>query len=181
MFRFLAQKIKNRKWLMLCLVTGNVLLISVLCCITIYSDAIKTRILSRRMNTALSETGEYPMKLNLNAVLVVVDEGNNNAASFEKMRDHADSFIKTKGIVKESVELFTVSTNASTVVERNGKSLTSALLLGRMSALENHIKITSGDLYSARISPPCASATAFAIESPSPQCDPASLLASSAR
>jgi putative ABC transport system permease protein len=144
MLRFLAQKIKNRKWLMLCLVMGNVLLISVLCCITMYSDGIKSRILGRRMNAQLSETGEYPLKLELRAVLAVVDKNLHTGDVFGKMDSYAEDFNKDAGSIKESVEYFAISTGASTVVTRNGKSLSADLSLGYMSNIADHITITSG-------------------------------------
>ncbi|MCR5823449.1 MAG: hypothetical protein K6G60_03360 [Lachnospiraceae bacterium] len=134
---------------MLCLVMGNVLLISVLCCITMYSDGIKSRILGRRMEVKLSEAGEYPLKLSMNAVLTVVDEKRHTGDVFETADGYAGEFLKDGSTVKESVRYFTISSNARTLIKRNGKELILPLNLGYMSGLSDHILITSGKGFEA--------------------------------
>ncbi|MCR5154457.1 MAG: FtsX-like permease family protein [Lachnospiraceae bacterium] len=152
MLRFLGQKIKNRKWLMLCLFIGNLLLISVVCCISMYSDAIRSRMLERKMNAAMDENGEYPMKLNLNATLVVVSQTNNTASDFLLMESYAEGFAEdTKAKINELVEVYTTSSKADADILRNKKKLTLSLQIGAIRNMDKHIEIVDGKGYETAV------------------------------
>lgn len=150
MVQLLMQKIRNRKWLMLCLLTGNMLLISVLCCITMYSDAIQTRILQRRMDSSMQENGEYPLKLTMSSILTVITQTRHSGAQFETMQGMAENFESSTGVpVKELVSNYSVSSKAESDILRNGKKLSLGIQVGFLSNLEEHCKLVDGEIYSA--------------------------------
>lgn len=148
MLQFLWNKIKNRKWLMLCLLAGNLLLVSVLCCITMYSDAIQSRILERRMDSRMEETGEYPMQLSLSATLTVVTSKRHTGEAFEQLRDIAENFAGRWDVpLEQMVTHYTASSRAVTELRRNGKEYDVSIQVGFLSGLEDHIQICDGELY----------------------------------
>lgn len=148
MFKFLLQKISSKKWLMLCLFIGNVLLIAILCCIRMYSDAIRQRTLSRKMNIYMEEHQEYPMRLTMNASLTVVSKKRHNGALVKEAATMAAQMSETTQIpYKEFVEHFNISAKAVPELARNNKKLNLSLQLGFLSNLEQHSEVVDGSFY----------------------------------
>ena len=50
MFRFIFQKLLNKKWLILSILIGNILLVGIACCSPMYSHAALQKMLTKRMN-----------------------------------------------------------------------------------------------------------------------------------
>ena len=50
MFRFISQKLLNKKWLILSILIGNILLVGIACCNPMYSRAALQKMLTKRMS-----------------------------------------------------------------------------------------------------------------------------------
>ena len=60
MLAFVKNKILSKKWMVISLLIGNILLISIAACSPMYSDAVLQRMLNKNMVTLLETTGKYP-------------------------------------------------------------------------------------------------------------------------
>ena len=69
MFRFITQKLLNKKWLILSILIGNILLVGIACCNPMYSHAALQKMLTKRMNAYLEENNSYPGMLTIDAKL----------------------------------------------------------------------------------------------------------------
>ena len=45
MFTFIFQKMRNKKWMVFCLLIGNILLISIACCNSVYTRSVLQKML----------------------------------------------------------------------------------------------------------------------------------------
>ena len=60
MFRFIIQKIINKKWLIFCLLIGSMLLIAISCCNPMYTSAALQKMLTDELDSQMNKTGTYP-------------------------------------------------------------------------------------------------------------------------
>lgn len=148
MLQYLLQKMKSKKWLMFAMLIGNILLLSIVCCIRMYPEAITQRTIERSMASFMEENKEYPAKLTLTSSLTVVNSSRNNAEKFQKIEQLANS-IKTDENLPVSMMItnYSVTAQSETLMKRNGDPLKLNLELGCLSDLENHIELVSGNLY----------------------------------
>ena len=69
MIHFIAQKLLNKKWLILCILIGNVLLVAIASCNPMYTKAALQKMLTTKMDNYIEEEGKYPGLLTVDAVL----------------------------------------------------------------------------------------------------------------
>ena len=67
MFRFMMQKIRHKKWLVLCMLIGNVLLVAVAAGYPMYKEASLQRMLSDEFDGYQEETKTYPGLITMTA------------------------------------------------------------------------------------------------------------------
>lgn len=67
MFRFMMQKIRHKKWLVLCMLIGNVLLVAVAAGYPMYKEASLQRMLSDEFDRYQAETKTYPGLIKMTA------------------------------------------------------------------------------------------------------------------
>ena len=63
MLRFVLQKLIHKKWMVISLIIGNVLLIAIACSNPMYREASLTRMLQDDFDDYLEENNIYPMRL----------------------------------------------------------------------------------------------------------------------
>lgn len=67
MFRFMIQKIRHKKWLVLCMLIGNILLVAVAAGYPMYKEASLQRMLSDEFDNYQETTGVYPGLIKMTA------------------------------------------------------------------------------------------------------------------
>lgn len=153
MLQYLLQKMNSKRWLMLAMLTGNILLISIVCCIRMYPEAITQRTIERSMASYMEETEEYPVKLTLSSSLTVVTSTRNNADKFQAMEEMAQSIAEEKELpVELLIRNYSLTAQSETEMERNGSPLELTLELGSLSDLDEHIELVSGSMYQSEVS-----------------------------
>lgn len=68
MFRFMLAKLKHKKWMVLCLLIGNILLIAVSASQSIYKTASFERMFEEEFDRKLEKTGKWPFMLRTTAI-----------------------------------------------------------------------------------------------------------------
>ena len=84
MFKFVLNKMLNKKWMVLSLLIGNILLISIACVNPMYTQAVLQRMLTRNLAQYMEENNRYPGTLTISAVTSVRDGKVLNQADFAR-------------------------------------------------------------------------------------------------
>lgn len=145
LFGFVLQKIKSKKWLILSLFVGNVLLIGIVASNFIYSQAVLQNALETELSDYLEENNVYPGTVTLTTT--VSDD------SLDEMEDYEyiQSSIKELGIESgvSSLDIITEIQMMELKLDLgNNDTYTKNITLSSLSDLESHVEIISGEMYS---------------------------------
>ena len=69
MFKFVFNKMLNKKWMVLSLLIGNILLISIACVNPMYTQAVLQRMLTRNLADYMEENNRYPGTISITCLL----------------------------------------------------------------------------------------------------------------
>ncbi len=152
MLEFVTQKMWNKKWMIICLIVGNILMIAVSACNPMYTDAIQKKALTMAMANYIIENNSYPGLLTINAELKRIGSGNNSSSFFEA-RDKADEIKKDMGLdlVQSVTTYYLPQLDCETESTYDGKNAKKKITVGMIEDLEDHIKMVSGDMYSDKV------------------------------
>ncbi len=146
MFSLMLHKLLHKKWMVLCLLLGNILLIAVAACYPMYRVSSFQRMLTDEFDASYEETGKWPTTTTVTYMTLFggakIGFGNMEIAADESTEDMGYSVIDR--IVK--YRLSTQKTLATIIRdEKDEKRIT----LGAASDFENHIEVIFGRLPSA--------------------------------
>lgn len=149
MLKFVTQKMWNKKWIMLCLLIGNIFLISIACCNPLYTDAIQKKTLANSMSEYITENNRYPGTIVVDAAITVV-KGEHNADKFTEAIGYVEDIKKDMGVkIKENVEHLYLPNIPGVTESKYGDSVKEVKLsIGAITNLEEHVKIVSGKMFS---------------------------------
>lgn len=149
MLKFVTQKMWNKKWIMLCLLIGNIFLISIACCNPLYTDAIQKKSLANSMSEYITENNRYPGTIVVDAAVTIV-KGEHNADKFEEAIGYVEDIKKDMGVkIKENVEHLYLPNIPGVTESKYGDSVKEIKLsIGAITNLEEHVKIVSGKMFS---------------------------------
>lgn len=148
MLKFVSQKMWNKKWIMLCLLIGNIFLISIACMNPLYSDAVQKKALASSMSQYIEENNRYPGTIVVDAA-ITVRKGENNADKFVEAKNYVEEIKENMGVsVKEyvnhrylpNIPCFTQSKYGDSVAELT-------LSVGAIENVEEHINIVTGESF----------------------------------
>ena len=150
MFKFVLNKMLNKKWMVLSLLIGNILLISIACVNPMYTQAVLQRMLTRNLAEFMEESNRYPGLMSVTASMTVRDNEVVNQSNFDRARDNYLHAAEWYGVEqRESVEHYYLpNITANYDVLRNDKVKQLSLQLGMLSDLEKHSEIVGGRMYS---------------------------------
>lgn len=148
MFEFVKQKMLNKKWIMLCLIIGNVLLVAVASCNPMYTDAIQQKVLKTAMSNYIVEHNQYPGEITVHADISPGD--GKSAERFFEAENKAGEIKKEMDIelLQEVIHYYIQKQTCETQSTYNGKTATMSFTIGMLEAFPKHIKMVSGELYS---------------------------------
>ena len=145
MLKFALRRMLNKRWMILSLLIGNLLLVSITCTNPMYTRAVLQRMLTTDFANDLEEKNVYPTTLTITSSppLVNVDQiGAADAAVEEVVADYDLPLLET-------IRLYsTKSLNIAPRLARDElehKSMT----MNAMSALPEHTEIVAGRMYSS--------------------------------
>lgn len=148
MLEFVTQKMWNKKWMMLCLIIGNILLIAVASCNPMYTDAIQQKTLRNKMSNFIINNNSYPGEIKVDAT-ISTDSGKTKSERFFEAKNQVKEIKKNMNIdLLQSVTHYYVSKmKCVTESTYNGSVAAKELTLGMIQDVEQHIKMVSGELY----------------------------------
>ena len=152
MLDFVLQKMLNRKWIVICLLIGNILMISVAAANPMYTDAIQIKSLKREISNYIEEKNDYPGTITIDSSLDVngtdsnIESFNEVLATFNDMENDFD--IDNLGKI---YHYYLPKTDGLTENVYGSVHKKVELAIGYMSDFPEHIKIVSGEMYSEDI------------------------------
>ena len=145
MLGVLIQKIWHKKWMVLCLLLGCILLIATVISFPLYRNAAFDRMLVDMFNNELETTGQWPAK-NIMTMVSKKDKTGNSIRIMEEVFPTLNSTLGVDG--KESIKYYALSKgNVESEMKRQDLKDV-ALRIGFMSNLPDHAKMLSGEMYS---------------------------------
>ena len=150
MLRFIKQKLLHKKWMVISLLIGNVLLIAIACSNPMYQGAALQKTLTSKLSNYVQNENDNPGVLTFTANLKGQD---GQAEKYEDLRKMAETAAEELDIVQTYlVKQHTSSkTRGYYVGDRKNNAMSKTLRLTSMSELDQHITMMSGELYQDKI------------------------------
>lgn len=152
MLDFVIQKMLNRKWIVICLLIGNILMISVAGANPMYTDAIQIKSLNREISNYIEEKNDYPGTVTVDASLTV-ENGSSNIESFNEGLETFNGMEKKFGLDNFGKIYHYYLPKADGLTENYYGDVHKKveMAVGYMSDFPEHISIVSGEMYSDKI------------------------------
>lgn len=143
MFTLILQKLLHKKWMVLCLLIGNILLVAVAVSYPMYRNSSFQRMLTDEFDRYLDREGQWPAVWSVNHVRSLGRSG----TSYEQLRDYVDRCQTQLNVpLYQEIEFLSTSLdNANPVVEREER-LERRLQITAISGLEEQVTVYAGRL-----------------------------------
>lgn len=148
MFTVLLRKMRNTKWMVLCLILGFLMAAGMMSTVPIYMDASLQRVLIKEMEQYQIQSGSYPGKYIVSADVPLGVTAENQLAVLDKTSKMVKNRIDRIGIPVENSKVV-VSDNLLFLVHGTNASNASSthVRITAMSGIEDHIDVFQGELY----------------------------------
>ena len=145
MLKFVLRRMLNKRWMILSLLIGNLLLVSITCTNPMYTRAVLQRMLISDFANDLEESNTYPTTLTVTSSppLVNIDQiSDADAAVDEAIADYNLPLL-------EKIRLY--STKSLSIAPRLAREEMEhkTMLMSAMSDLPEHVEIVAGRMYSS--------------------------------
>ena len=146
MIRFIKQKLIHKKWMVVCLLIGNILLAAIASSNPMYQDAALEKTLKSKYSNYIEETNKDPGVITFNSML---NSGKANGSEFKQMQDTANGAAESLGVdQKYLVSLFETSkVRGEFEQSRGNKTTTKSMRIAMMSDMKDHISVLAGECY----------------------------------
>ena len=148
MFSYVLNKIRNKKWMSISLVIGNVLLIGLVVGIMVYSNAVLNRMLIKDLNISMEETGIYPLQTYVEIRMDRTRSDKSVARKVKELEELNEELPYRMNLTpKEMISNYYIRTNYlfNPTDEESNEYI---LDLSFLSDLESHSEMLSGEMYS---------------------------------
>lgn len=143
MLTLIFQKLLHKKWMVLCLLIGNILLVAVAVSYPMYRNASFQRMLTDEFDLYREREGQWPAVWSVSHVRSLGRSG----VSYEQLRDYVDRCQAQLNVpLYQEIEFLSTSLdNAEPVVERD-EPLERRLQITAISGLEEEVSVYAGRL-----------------------------------
>ena len=139
MVRFVFRKMLNKKWMVLSLLVGNILLISIAAANPIYTETVLQRTLESTLSGYVESSNHYPMTYTVRATSLM----NASEDLLETEKKMANSYQDFGLPMKDFIKYYTLyRSDTETSLERKDKS--TSYFIGSLSDMKNHIRLIEG-------------------------------------
>ncbi len=145
MLKVMLQKLWHKKWMVLCLLLGSILLIATVVSFPMYRNAAFDRMLQDEFQKYLAENGDWPSK----SEFIIVSKKDASAKSMKKMEALMETIYDDLGMGEVETIFFYSLGKADTHSLMNREDVSDIpMRIGFMTDLESHAKVLSGEMYS---------------------------------
>lgn len=146
MFQLMLQKLLHKKWMMVSLLIGIILLVAVAVSHTMYQDASLAWMLEHDFDTYVEEKNENP---GLITITGRVTKNSTETEEFEEAEVLSKEVCQSLDLVQTNEVRFDTLERTTVVsrITKPDKTPESKISISHMSDLKEHVKVISGDLY----------------------------------
>lgn len=144
MIRFIKQKLIHKKWMVVCLLIGNILLAAIASSNPMYRDAALEKTLKSKYSAYIEKKNAYPGVITFQASM---DAGKGHEEEFKEMQNTAENSAETLGVdQKYLVSLYETSKLRGDFLQSRGnKTSTKSMRIAALSGISDHIQILAGE------------------------------------
>ena len=146
MIRFIKQKLIHKKWMVICLLIGNILLAAIASSNPMYQNAALEKTLKSKFSNYIEETNAYPGIVTFEASM---NAGKGHEDEYKQMAETAAGAAEELDV--EQTYLTNVvgisKTRGEFLESRGNKSSTKSMRIAAMTELQEHITILAGECY----------------------------------
>ncbi len=145
MLQFVIRKLIHKRWMALCLLIGNILLVSIACCNPMYTEAVLQRMLMANMSDYISENNRYPGVITMTGAATMRNDSVANLSSFEELDQMHHDLPEILGVesIEEITHFYIDSVRLVPDVSRKEND-NRATALGFLSDMSEHVEIVAG-------------------------------------
>lgn len=150
MIRFMKQKLLHKKWMVVCLLIGNILLVAIASSNPMYRNAALQKTLTSKYASYILEENEYPGVMTLESNL---RNGNKNSGkSFERMENLSKELADELGVTEKEVVSFysTAKTRGLSTMNRQDNKGSITMRICALSNMKEHAKMLTGKMCSSK-------------------------------
>ena len=142
MIRFMLQKLLYKKWMVISLLIGNILLIAIACSNPMYKNASLQRTLRKSFGDYIEKEGVYPGVFTIESAMTK-DQSN------IKMSELSETVLSDIGLVQtDRVKMIsTMKSNAASIMGREDNTKSHTMRIAAMTGMDEHIKLLAGHMY----------------------------------
>lgn len=146
MIRFIQQKLLHKKWMVVSLLIGNVLLVAIACSNPMYQNAALQKTLQSKLNRYIQEENASPGVLTLESN---IKKDGGQKEEYQAMESMAQEAAARLGVEQEHLVTFheTAKTRGTFAEQRGKMNLSKTLCVASLSELDQHISMMSGEMY----------------------------------
>lgn len=146
MIRFIKQKLVHKKWMVVCLLIGNILLAAIASSNPMYQNAALQKTLRSKFSKYIEENNAYPGVLSFHSAMNV---GKGQEQEFQQMQDTASRAAEELGVDQTYLinVLGTSKVRGQYVQSRDNMTSTKTMRIAAMTGMADHIHILSGEGY----------------------------------
>ncbi len=145
MFRFMLQKLRHKKWLALCLLIGNILLVAVAAGYPMYKDASLQRMLADEFDAYAEKNGVHAGLITMSST-ARKGEFKEDFLALEEYSTRVCAELGVKQLEYVANVALSYSTGTSALERVTGAKRD--LKIGTLTDLRNHSTVIAGDMYS---------------------------------
>ena len=146
MLSFLTQKLLHKKWMVVSLLIGNILLIAIAVSNPMYKNASLQRTLTKSFGDYIEKEGVYPGVITLESSM---NRDQSNEADYVIMSELSQTIADDIGVEStDSVHLIEMlKSNATSLMEREDNTRGHTMRIATMTGIDSHIKLLAGRMY----------------------------------
>lgn len=146
MIRFMLQKLLYKKWMVISLLIGNILLIAIACSNPMYKNASLQRTLRKSFGDYIEKEGVYPGVFTIESAMT---KDQSNEADYIKMSELSETVLSDIGLVQtDRVKMIsTMKSNAASIMGREDNTKSHTMRIAAMTGMDEHIKLLAGHMY----------------------------------
>lgn len=151
MLNFVFQKIKNKKWMVVCLLIGNLLMIATAAASPMYSQAVLQRVFRQELSDTLVRENQYPGTIEVKTSSLVF--GQVKEEEIEAIRNALDAWTAEMEIpVLVTATKYQMENHFMEVVEDTQGMRDGVLVnLNGYSNVEDHVELIHGRMFSDKL------------------------------
>lgn len=150
MLQIMLQKLLHKKWMVVSLLIGNILLVAVAASHPMYQNASLQRMLQDEFNTYFEDHNEMPTMISLEG-RIRKDAG---LEEYNRCKEIAEKLCDEFGVREEMRVIHNnlIVTTLKSRLDRNGRYLERKIKIGSMPDLDGHVMLLGGRMYSDGVS-----------------------------